>query len=289
MGFVLMTDSTCDLPPTLVEDLSLQVIPLIYSLDGTEYYHYADNHELNIHTFYQKISQGSTPSTAQISPAEFREAFEPVLQAGNDILYIAFSGGISGTAATASMVAKELLEEYSERHLIVYDSLCASGGEGLLVYHAAKLKEEGKTLQEIIAWLEENRLHLVHWFTVDDLQALKRGGRITGAAALLGGMLGIKPILHVDNDGHLVPVEKVRGRRKALERLIDHMEESIIDASNQTVFINHADRAEEAKYVAEEIHHRLKVKKVIIHYIGPLIGAHSGPGTMALFFLGTKR
>lgn len=289
MDFVLMTDSTCDLAPEMVQELALTVIPLIYSIDGQEYYHYVDNHELDIHTYYDKLRAGLFPQTAQISPQEFRKAFESRLRTGKDVLYIAFSSGISGTCSTASMVAKELQAEYPDRRLIVYDSLCASGGEGLLVYHAARLAQAGKTLDDVLAWLDGNRLRLVHWFTVDDLDHLHRGGRISGAAALVGGMLGIKPVLHVDDEGHLVPMEKVRGRRKALERLVDHMTETAIDPAHQTVFLNHADCPEDARFVEEQVRARLGVTDIHTNFIGPLIGAHSGPGTVALFFLGSKR
>lgn len=289
MNFVLLTDSTCDLAPQMAEALSIQVIPLIYSIDGKEYYHHIDNRELDIHTFYDRLRAGLYPQTAQVSPLEFREAIEPYLRDGKDVLYIAFSSGISGTCGTASMVAKELQADYPDRRIVVYDSLCASGGEGLLVYHAAKRAQEGQTMDEILTWLDENRTKLVHWFTVDDLEHLRRGGRISGAAALVGGMLGIKPVLHVDNEGRLVPMEKVRGRRKALDRLVDHMAETAVDPAHQTVFINHADCEEDARYVEEQVRTRLGVSDIHTTFIGPLIGAHSGPGTMALFFLGSKR
>mgnify|MGYP003364975407 CR=1 FL=1 len=289
MDFVLMTDSTCDLAPEMAQELALTVIPLIYSIDGQEYYHYVDSRELDIHAYYDKLRAGLFPQTAQISPQEFREAFEPHLRAGKDVLYIAFSGGISGTCSTAAMVAKELQAEYPGRRMIVYDSLCASGGEGLLVYHAARLAQAGKTLDDVLAWLDENRLRLIHWFTVDDLDHLHRGGRISGAAALVGGMLGIKPVLHVDDEGRLVPMEKVRGRRKALERLVDHMAETAIDPVHQTVFLNHADCPDDARFVEEQVRTRLGVTDIRTYFIGPLIGAHSGPGTVALFFLGSKR
>lgn len=289
MNFVLMTDSTCDLAPEIAKKLSIQVIPLIYAIDGKEYYHYVDCREMDIHAYYQRLRDGLYPQTAQISPQEFREAFEPHLRNGKDVLYIAFSGGISGTCSTASMVAKELQTEYPDRRMIVYDSLCASGGEGLLVYHAANLANSGSTLDDVLAWLDENRGKLVHWFTVDDLDHLHRGGRISGAAALVGGMLGIKPVLHVDDAGRLVPMEKVRGRRKALERLVDHMVETAIEPTKQTVFINHADCEEDVRFVADLVRERTGASDTHIYHIGPLIGAHSGPGTVALFFLGSKR
>ncbi|MFT9077364.1 DegV family protein [Ethanoligenens sp.] len=289
MDFVLLTDSTCDLSPQMAEELAVSVIPLIYSIDGKEYYHYVDNRELNIHMYYDQLRAGAYPQTAQISPLEFREAFEPHLRAGKDVLYIAFSSGISGTYNTAAMVAKELQTEYPDRRMIVYDSLCASGGEGLLVYHAAKLAQTGQPLDTVLAWLDENRTKLVHWFTVDDLNHLHRGGRITGAAALVGGMLGIKPVLHVDDEGRLIPMEKVRGRRKALDRLVDHMIETAVDPVNQTVFINHADCMDDARYVEKQVRARVGATDIHLYYIGPLIGAHSGPGTLALFFLGSKR
>ena len=187
------------------------------------------------------------------------------------------------------MARDELQEKYPERKILVSDTLCASMGEGLLVFLAAQKRLAGMAIDDLYRWVEENKLNLCHWFTVDDLNHLKRGGRISAAAAMVGTMLGIKPVLHVDDEGHLVPVEKVRGRRKSLDALVSHMENTAIQPAEQTIFISHGDCKEDAEYVAQQVRDRLKVKTIFVNYIGPVIGSHSGPGTMALFFLGTKR
>ena len=195
----------------------------------------------------------------------------------------------SGTYQSALLAREELLERFPDRRLEVFDSRCASMGEGLLVYHAAKLSQQGKSLDEVLSWLKENALNLCHWFTVDDLNHLKRGGRVSTATALVGTMLGIKPVLHVDDEGHLIPVSKVRGRKQSLDALVKRMEESAVDPAGQMVFISHGDCLEDARYVETQVRERLGVQQVEVGFIGPVIGAHSGPGTVALFFLGQRR
>ena len=204
-------------------------------------------------------------------------------------LWVPRPSGLSGTCQSALLAREELRRRFPERRLEVFDSLCASMGEGLLVYHAAKLRQEGRDMDQVLAWLKENVLRLCHWFTVDDLNHLKRGGRVSTATALVGTMLGIKPVLHVDNEGHLISVSKVRGRRQSLEALVSRMEETAVNPAEQTVFISHGDCLEDARYVEEQVRQRLGVQEVRVGYIGPVIGAHSGPGTVALFFLGKER
>lgn len=289
MKFAMLTDSTCDLSPELAQKLELDIVPLILSVDGKEYHHFLDYRELEVHDFYKQLCGGAPVQTSQISPEEFRSYLEPPLKEGRDVLYIVFSSGTSGTFGTASMVGKELQEQYPNNRVVVYDSLSCSGGEGLLVYLAASYAQTGKTLDETVAYLDSIRPRLVHWFTVDDLDHLHRGGRISAAAALVGGMLGIKPVLHVDDEGRLIPMEKVRGRRKSLDRLVEHMTETAENAAEQTVFICHADCLQDGEYVKEQVRTRTGAKDVRLFYIGPLIGCHSGPGTIALFFLGSKR
>ena len=187
------------------------------------------------------------------------------------------------------MAKQELSEKYPDRKFLVVDSLCASMGEGLLVYYAAKMQQEGKSIDEVYQWLQENKLHLCHWFTVDDLNHLKRGGRVSSAAALFGTMLGIKPVLHVDDAGHLIPVAKIRGRKQSLDSLVAHMEETVTEPEKQVIFISHGDCLQDAQYVADKIREKWKVKDIVLNEIGPVIGTHSGPGTVALFFLGSKR
>lgn len=239
--------------------------------------------------FYAKLRAGSVSTTTQVNSEEFLHVFTPLLEAGQDVLYIAFSSGLSGTCQSALLARKELKERFPDRKLEVFDSLCASMGEGLLVYHAAKLRREGKSLEEVLSWLRENALRLCHWFTVDDLNHLKRGGRVSTATALVGTILGIKPVLHVDDEGHLIPVTKVRGRKQSLDALVKRMEDTVEDPAGQMVFISHGDCLDDARYVERQIREKLGVEQVEIGYIGPVIGAHSGPGTVALFFLGKER
>ena len=285
----IITDSTTDLAPEMIRELGVQVAPLCYVMDGSTYHNIPGGGEMSDQAFYQKLREGTMPTTTQINSEEFVALFTPVLEAGEDILYIAFSSGLSGTCQSAHLAARELKDRFPERRVEVFDSLCASMGEGLLVYHAATRKNQGATMDEVLAWLKENVLHLCHWFTVDDLNHLKRGGRVSTATALVGTMLGIKPVLHVDDEGHLIPVSKVRGRKQSLDALVKKMEETAIDPQHQVVFLSHGDCLEDARYVAKQVKEKLGVKEVKINFIGPVIGAHSGPGTVALFFLGSTR
>ena len=287
--FQIITDSTADLTPALIRDLDVQVIPLCYMMEGKTYHNIPGGGEMDEPAFYAKLRAGSVSTTTQVNSEEFLHVFTPLLEAGQDVLYIAFSSGLSGTCQSALLARKELKERFPDRKLEVFDSLCASMGEGLLVYHAAKLRREGKSLEEVLSWLKENALRLCHWFTVDDLNHLKRGGRVSTATALVGTILGIKPVLHVDNEGHLIPVTKVRGRKQSLDALVKRMEDTVEDPAGQTVFISHGDCLDDARYVERQIREKLGVEQVEIGYIGRVIGAHSGPGTVALFFLGKER
>ncbi|HIS68435.1 MAG TPA: DegV family protein [Candidatus Gallacutalibacter stercoravium] len=289
MGYRIITDSTADLSPELVADLGVEVIPMEFSLEGKNYFNYPDERELSSKDFYDMLRNEKSATTAQVTAARFEEIFEPFLQAGEDVLYIAFSSGLSGTYESSVMALRALQEKYPDRKMFSVDSLSASMGEGLLVYHAVMRQREGMTIEQLRDWLMENRLHLCHWFTVDDLNHLKRGGRISSATALLGTMLGIKPVLHVDDEGHLINVGKVRGRRQSIAALADNMEKTCVNPQDQTIFISHGDCLEDARTLEEMVKERFHVKRVYINPIGPVIGAHSGPGTVALFFLGTKR
>lgn len=289
MRYRILTDSTGDLTPELVRELDLTVIPMEFTVDGKSYRNYPDGHEMSAKAFYDLLRSGKTSTTAQINSHEFTEWADPILQAGEDLLYIAFSSGLSGTCQSALLAKKELSEKYPDRKIYVVDSLCASMGEGLLVYYASKMQQEGKSIDEVYQWLQDNKLHLCHWFTVDDLNHLKRGGRVSSAAALFGTMLGIKPVLHVDDAGHLIPVAKIRGRKQSLDALVSHMEETVTEPENQVIFISHGDCQQDAQYVADKIRAKWNVKDIVLNEIGPVIGTHSGPGTVALFFLGSKR
>lgn len=285
----IVTDSTTDLTPELIQELDMQVIPLCYIMEGKTYHNIPGGGEMTDREFYAKLRAGSMSTTTQVNSEEFLRVFTPLLEAGQDVLYIGFSSGLSGTYQSAALAREELKQRFPGRRLEVFDSRCASMGEGLLVYHAAKLQQAGKSLDEVLSWLKENMLNLCHWFTVDDLNHLKRGGRVSTATALVGTMLGIKPVLHVDNEGHLIPVSKVRGRKQSLDALVRRMEDTALDPAGQMVFISHGDCLEDARYVERQIREKLGVRQVELGFIGPVIGAHSGPGTVALFFLGKER
>ena len=288
-NYVVLTDSTSDLTPALIEQLDITVIPMEFHIANRTYLNVADGSTLPFHSFYDLLRRGATSSTSQINPVVFEERFEALLKEGQDILYLAFSSGLSGTYNAACIAAQELSEKYPDRKIRVVDSLAASMGEGLLAYYAATMRKEGKSLDEVAAWLEENKLRLCHWFTVDDLNHLKRGGRVSGATAFVGTLLGIKPVLHVDDEGHLIPVSKVRGRRQSLDALVARMVETCVDPEQQMIFISHGDAKDDAQYVADQVRAKFKIADSRINFIGPVIGSHSGPGTVALFFLGSRR
>ena len=289
MGYVIVTDSGIDLTQKMIAELELVVGALKFTIEGKTYEDRSDKSELSTPTFYNMMSEGKTSVTTQINTEEFKDLFEPILKKGEDVLYIGFSGGLSGTYQSACIAADELREMYPERKLYTVDSLCASMGQGLLVYHAAQLKKNGTDIDVLYAWLKENLMKLCHWFTVDDLNHLKRGGRVSAATALVGTVLGIKPVLHVDDEGHLINVAKARGRKASLDMLVQKMEESAIEPENQTVFISHGDCYEDAKYVADKIRAKFGTKKFEINFVGPVIGGHAGPGVVALFFFGKQR
>ena len=287
--FKIITDSNCDLTPKMVEELDLEVIPMNFIMGNDSYLDYPDKHELSSHDFYARIAAGENSTTNQISVLTFTEVFEPYLKEGKDVLYIGFSSGLSGTYNNSRMAAEELAKKYPERKVYAVDSLAASMGEGLLVYHAVQKKRAGQSVDEVKSWLEENRNRMHHWFTVDDLNHLKRGGRISGASALVGSMLNIKPVLHFDDEGHIILVDKIRGRRQSLDAMIKHMEKSAEEPEKQMIFVSHSDSPEGAEYVADQVRQKFGVTQTEINGIGPVIGAHTGTGTVALFYLGKDR
>lgn len=289
MGYRIITDSTVDMTQKMIQELDLTVLSLRFTIDGKTYRDLPDQSEMPTKTFYAKVREGKMSATSQINADKFMRVFEPILESGEDILYIGFSSGLSGTFQSACIARDELQEKYPDRKIYTFDSLCASLGEGLLVYQAALMKRAGVEIDALYHWLKDNALKLCHWFTVDDLNHLKRGGRVSTTAALVGTMLGIKPVLHMDDAGHLIPVSKVRGRRQSLDALVQKMAETAIRPSEQTIFISHGDCLEDAEYVANQVRTKFGVKNVFINYVGPVIGAHSGPGTVALFFFGTHR
>ena len=287
--FLIITDSTCDMPQEMADELGLAILPIRVSMEDKEYAHYLDGRELGFHEFYEKLRAGVPAKTSAANQEDFLSLMEPALAAGRDVLYIGFSSGLSSTYNVGVMTAAQLAEKYPERKVYTVDSLSASFGEGLLVYHAVQQKLAGKSIDEVRAFVEENRLHLCHWFTVDDLQHLKRGGRVSAAAAVFGTMLNIKPVLHVDDEGHLIPVSKVQGRTASIKALLKKMQETAIDPAEQVVFISHGDCEKDAEKLAAMVRESIGPKEIILNPIGPVIGAHSGPGTVALFFLGTER
>ena len=287
--YVLLTDSSADLSQQMVEELGVEVLPLCFTMGDKTYRNWPDNREMDPEEFYRMLREGGMATTSAVNVGDYTEALTPFLEAGKDVLVLAFSSGLSATCNSARIAAQELSEQYPQRRVRVVDTLCASLGQGLLVWHAARLKQAGKSLDEVGDWAEENKLRLCHWFTVSDLHFLKRGGRISPATAVLGTMLSIKPVMHVDDEGHLIKVGTARGRGASLKALVDHMAETADDPGNQVVFISHGGCLEDAQKVAQDVKARFGTKEVVINYVGPVIGAHSGPGTVALFFLGSKR
>lgn len=289
MNYIISTDNTTDLPKDYLEKHHLPLLFMPCILDGETF---DADHELPAEDFYTKMQNGAMPTTAQVNPLEAKEAFKKIMEEQDaDILHLAFSSGLSGTYNSCRLAAEELAEEHAPHKVVVIDTLCASMGEGLLVHKALQNQKNGLSLEENTAWLESHRLNLVHVFTVDDLNHLCRGGRVSKAAAVIGTMISLKPILHVDNEGHLIPVSKVRGRKKSLSALVDYMEEHMgkYREQNDIVFISHGDAPKDAQYVAQQIEERFGISASLINYIGPTIGTHSGPGTIALFFLGERR
>lgn len=289
MAYQLFSDSCSNLTDAMIADLDVEILSLTVRADGREYYSYIKGEKTDIKKFYDLMRAGHSLETSQLNMEKCREAFAAVLEQGQDVLYLAFSSALSGTYNVATVVADELKEKYPGRKIYVVDSLAASMGEGLMLTYAANKRKEGKSIDEVRDWLENNKLSFCHWFTVDDLYHLKRGGRVSAATALLGTMLSIKPVLHVDNEGRLINVSKARGRKKSLEALVDRMAETCVNPEDQLIYISHGDCLEDAKYVEKLVRERLHVKDVKINYVDPVIGAHSGPGTVALFFVGTER
>lgn len=289
MSFKVLTDASCNLSVEMLDELGVIYKSLTLVMDGQEVNNYLKDDKFSFKGFYDRLRNKENIKTSLLNAEEFKAMFEEVLAAGDDILAILISSGISGTYQAAKIAAEDLAEKYPERKIIVIDSLAASIGHGLLVYYAAKMQQEGKSLEETAAFVEENKLKLVHKFTVDDLFFLKRGGRLSGGVAIIGTILKIKPVLHVDDDGRLVAQSKVNGRKKSINALFESMKGNVIDPENQVMAICHGDCIEDAEYLAEKVKKEYNVKDVIINYCDPVIAAHAGPGVLALFYIGNEK
>ena len=287
--YIIVTDATSDIPNEMANELNVKVVPMSFSLGEKNYNHYPDYRELDIKTFYDKQRAGQTSFTTQINVAVYLDFFEEIIKSDKDVLYISFSSALSSTYQSSVLAAKELNEKYPDFKIITIDSKAATLGETLLVKLAAQKKSEGMNIEDLSKWVDDNHLKVCHYFTVDDLNHLKRGGRMTAMTAFIGTALDIKPILHVNDEGKLIPLDKVRGRKKALKVLFNYLAELSENLDEQTVFIGHGDCIEDARYLESLIKEVYKVKEVIIHPIGPIIGSHTGPGAITLFFLGKHR
>ena len=286
MNYQIITDSCCDFPTFSYDQLGLTFVPLSVEFRGEIY---DDKNDESLKEMYDGLRAGEPARTSAVNPSRWSDTLEPILAAGQDALVLAFSSGLSTTYQSAVIAAEELGEKYPDRTIKVVDTLCASMGQGLFAFYACKKRDEGMTLEEVYNWAMENRQHLCHWFTVDDLMYLKRGGRISATTALVGTMLQIKPILRVDEEGHLVTMSKARGRKAAIDALVRKALELGEGYDNSTMFISHGDCREDAEYLAQQLKEKCGVKEVVISYVGAVIGSHSGPGTLALFFMGSHR
>lgn len=285
--YIIMTDSTVDLPKEyLIEELQVPYIPLSYIMDGVTY---EDMSGLSGKEFFDKIRAGSLPTTSQVNPEQAKKALEPYVKEEKDILFIGFSSALSGTFNSIRMAAEELMEEYPERKIITVDSLCACLGEGLLVYKAVQLKRAGKSLEEVAKWTEENKLHICHNVAIDDLNHLHRGGRVSKTAAIMGTMIQIKPIIHMNDNGELQVIGKQRGRKKALQHIVNMAVEQSKGWENDIIMITHGDCEEDAQYVAKLVREKMGIENILINCIGSVIGSHTGPGVVAVFYMGEKR
>ena len=287
MSYKIITDSCCDFSDAMCAQLGIHYTPLMVSYSGEVHSNFSE--ETAIKAFYDELRGGVTATTSAVNPEGWAQLMKPILEEGSDVLAICFSSGLSTTYQSAVIAAEELKETYPDRKINVVDSLCAALGQGLLIWYACKQRDAGMDLDQLTAWVEENKLHLCHWVTVDDLSHLKRGGRISATTAIVGTMLNIKPIIHVNDEGKLINVSKVRGRKAAIEHIAAKVGELGEGYDNETCFVVHGDCAADAETLAGIIREKYGVKNVHIGYLGPVIGAHTGPGVLAVFFMGKHR
>jgi DegV family protein with EDD domain len=290
MAFAIVTDSSCNLPEGIIDAHELSILPLTFMVDDVQYTSYLKGQVTNLKQFYTMLRQGKVITTSLPNVAESAALVEDLLVRGIDVLYLGFSSALSGTFESTDQIMREAAAYHPERTLVSVETLAASGGQGMLVLYAAEMREQGKSIGETAEWVRANRLRMAHWFTVDDLMFLYRGGRVSRTSAKAGTVLNIKPVMHVDDEGRLIPVSKVRGRKRSIHAMLDHMEESYDPSYGpQHICITHGDCAEDAEYLAGLIRGKFEVRDITINYVDPVIGAHSGPGTLALFFLGVSR
>lgn len=290
MNFEIVTDSSSNLLDETIGRFGLHILPLTFMIDGQQRQSFVKGEKSDLKQFYTMMREGKVITTSLPNMSDSEILLRSLLEAGRDILYLGFSSGLSGTYQAIALLLDNLAAEFPERRVMHVDTLAASGGEGLLVYKAAQMAQAGASIEETRQWVEDNKLKLAHWFTVDDLMFLFRGGRVTRTSAWAGTMLNIKPVMHVDNDGHLIPLEKVMGRKKSILGMLKHMEKTAdTPISEQTVFITHGDCLEDAEFLRDKIAEKFGVTDIHINYVDPVIGAHSGPGTLALFFMASHR
>ena len=289
MGYRIVTDSGSDLSPRMVKELGVDLIPLHSIMKSSKGDETLDGNTIALSDVYALLRQRYSATTSAVNVDAFTEVFEAILKGGDDVLYVGLSSGLSATFHASELAAEDLREKYPERRIVVVDTLAASLGHGMLVYLAAQKQKAGDSIDEVANFLKATIPHACHWFTVDDLFFLKRGGRVSATTAIVGTALGIKPVMHVDDGGHLVKKDIARGRKKSLVALFEKMKKTIVSPETQTVFISHGDCLADAEYLADLIRSEIKVKEIVIDYIGSVVGTHSGPGTVALFYLGTNR
>ena len=284
--YVITVNSTVDLPKEWLEERHVPVVPLKYTIDGENY---TDMEGLSAKEFFAKLREGKMSVTSQVNPEEAAELLEPYVKDGKDVLHLGFSSGLSGTLNSMRIAGQMLEEKYPEAKVIVIDTLCACLGEGLLLYKALQQKAMGKTIDETAQWVEENKLHICHNVTVDDLNHLHRGGRVSKTTAVLGTLVQIKPIIHMDDNGKLQVIGKERGRKKSLNKIVDMAVEQSKGWDNDIIMITHGDCIEDAEYVAKLVREKMGIDNILINNIGTVIGSHTGPGVVAVFCMGDKR
>lgn len=289
MTYQIVTDSACNLTEEMIDACGLEILPLTFMIDGEQYQSYLKGEKTDLKQFYDMMREGKVITTSLPNLQDAEKMFRDIAEAGKDILYLGFSTALSGTHQAMTLLLKQLEADYPERTFTAVETLAASGGQGLLVWLACKKAAEGASMAEVAQYVRDTRDHLCHWFTVDDLMFLFRGGRVSRTSAWAGTLLNIKPVMHVDNAGALIPMEKVRSRKKAIKALVDHMEQTAIDIESQTIFITHGDCMEDVLCLEKMITERFGVTDFVVNYVDPVIGAHSGPGTLALFWVGTEK